>query len=262
MGDGREIMKTIQFFICLLIVQFLSSCEEFLLPNKKTDIYAWCSKEDTLSFELFKRTERIIKTDKWYFVWVDLIDDDATVIAKHILVCDHNLVLKGASGKITSIVEYANGDTLYGFTNENIYSDLYRRSHFYRDDLPKEIVCKLDTKREEWSGYESKSLTLIDSIKFVDSNFAVLGYFRTSDSTSLSDRREYFKKIEYYDKEYYNKAKYEIPLSTLYFDRYKNYVYTIQKKNGANDIENQMLTKNDKVIETLLFDIWSTIKHK
>jgi hypothetical protein len=226
-------------------------------PIERNDIYAKCAKGDTLSFELFKKTQIIIKTDKWYLIWLDLYKDGDDQYAPHLLVCDHNLVLKGATGIYPEITE-ANGDTLFGIMSEEYIADKNLRG-VYRDDLPKEIVFSLkkEEKEKPWNGYQSNPFAIVDSIQLLQKTGTAKFYLRTADSTIFPGREEYFENIDYYSKAFKNNKVLEYPISSLHFDRGRKYIYTIDN----SYVRFEMHTLDDKVFEKLFLDIWKAIKN-
>ncbi|HEY5747858.1 MAG TPA: hypothetical protein VIU12_17410 [Chryseolinea sp.] len=82
--------------VSLLMGYFILTELPMGTPIERNDIYARCAKGETINYQLFRKTQRIIKTDKWYFLWFDLHYEDTTrPYAPHLLVCDHSLVLRG-----------------------------------------------------------------------------------------------------------------------------------------------------------------------
>lgn len=250
-------IKKIFLAYCLCLVLLISGCGFISTPIERNDIYAKCAKGDTIGFELFKKTQRIMKTDKWYLIWLDLYKDGDDQYAPHLLVCDHNLVLKGATGTYPQITE-ANGNTLFGITSEEYIAEKNKSIKSYRDDLPKEIVFSLKKEEEKpWNGYQSNPFAIVDSVQLLQNLNGVKFYIKTADSIYFPGRKQYFEDIEYYSKAF-NKAKVlEYPISSLHFDRGRKYIYTIQ--NG--DVQFEMHTLDNSVFEKLFLDIWKAIKN-
>lgn len=250
-------IKKIFLVYCFCLVSFLYGCSFISTPIKRNDIYAQCAKGDTLSFELFKKTQRIIKTDKWYFIWLDLYEEkDGLLYAPHLLICDHKLVLKGASGIYPEIAE-AHGDTLFGLTSEEYLVDKNKSVKLYRDDLPKEIVLSLKKREKPWNGYQRNPFAIVDSVQLLQNIERAKFYLKTADSIYFPGRKQYFEDVEYYSKAFKNIKVLEYPVSSLHFDRGREYIYTIEN----NDVQFEMYCLNDKVLEKFLLDIWQTIKN-
>lgn len=250
------LMKRAFLTFCICLVAFFNGCSYISTPIERTDIYAKCAKGDTLSFELFKRVQRIIKTDKWYFIWLDLYEEhEGLIYAEHLLVCDHNFILKGASGIYPEIIN-ARGDTLFGITSEEYINEKNRNVKPYRDDLPKEIVFTLIKREKLWNGYQRGKCAIVDSIQFVQNTGRAKFYIKTADSINLASRKQYFEDVAYYSKAFSHTKESEYPISLLHFDRGRQYIYTIEN----NDIQFEMLTLEESVIEKFLIDIWNGVR--
>ncbi len=250
------IKKALSAF-CLCLVSLINGCGIIFTPLERNDIYEKCAKGDTLSFELFKKTQRIMKTDKWYFIWLDLYSGGDDQYAPHLLVCDHNLVLKGATGIYPQITD-ANGNTLFGITSEKYVADKNKSIKPYRDDLPKEIVFSLKNEEQPWNGYQRNPFAIVDSVQLLQNLNGVKFYIKTADSIYFPGRKQYYEDIEYYSKAFNNTKVLEYSISSLHFDRGRKYIYTIEN----SDVQFEMHTLDDKVFEKLLLDIWKAIKTK
>ncbi len=180
---------------CLCIISFLSGCNGTSTPIEKNDIYARCAKGDTLRFELFKKVQHLKKSDKWYFIWLDLYEDKDDQYAPHLLICDHKLVLKGASGVYPGII-HVKGDTLFGVTSEEYIADKNKTIKPYRDDLPKEIVLSLKKIEKTWNGYQRNPFAIIDSIQLIPNMDKAIFYLKTADSIYFPGREQYLENIE------------------------------------------------------------------
>jgi len=242
---------------CLCLVSLLNGCSFISTPIERNDIYAIYSKGDTISFELFKKVQRIIKTDKWYFIWLDLYEEqDGVVYAEHLLVCDHNLVLKGATG-VFPLFSEAKGDTLFGIESDEYIASKNKSVKPYRDDLPKEIVLSLKKRENPWNGYQRNPFAIVDSVQLLQNSERAKFYLKTADSIYFPGRKQYFEDIEYYSKAFKNTKVLEYAVSSLHFDRGRKYIYTIEN----NDVQFEMHVLNDKVFEKLLLDIWQATKN-
>ncbi len=248
-----EVNKKAIVAYCIIIVSFLYGCR---IPIERNDIYARCAKGDTLKWGLFKKAERIIVTDKYYYIWLDLYDDHVLEYARHLLVCDHNLVLKGATGIIPEIID-ARGDTLLCITNEEYLTKKNARIKPYRDDLPNEVKFSFKNRERIFNGYGRNAKALVDSIKLMQNMERVKIYLKTSDSVHFPGRKEYFEKIEYYTKSFKNSKVLEYPISSFYCDRGRTYFYIIDK----NDIMYEMHTLDDLVVEKFLMDCWHKLNN-
>jgi hypothetical protein len=247
--------RTILAFGFFLILS-IDGCSFFFNPIERNDIYAKCAKGDTISFELFKKSQRIIKTEKWYLIWLDLYDDrDGLHYAPHLLICDHKLVLKGASGICPEINE-AHGDTLFGIMSEEYIADKNKIFKPYRDDLPTEVILNLKKKEKIWNGFQRNPLAIVDSIQLLQNTWKAKFYLKTSDSIFFPDRKQYFENIDYYSTAFQNSKILEYPISLLHFDRGRKYIFTIED----NDFQFEMHTLDDKVLDKFLFDIWRVKK--
>lgn len=241
---------------CLCLVSLINGCGFISTPIERNDIYAKCSKGDTISFELFKKTQRIMKTDKWYLIWLDLYKDGDDQYAPHLLVCNHKLVLIGATGIYPEIIENQ-GDTLFGLTSEEYIADKNKTIKPYRDDLPKEIVFSLKKEEKTSNGYQRNPFAIVDSVQLLQNLNRVKFHVKTADSIYFPGRKLYFEDVEYYSKAFKNAKVLEYPISSLHFDRGRKYIYTIDN----SDVQFEMHTLDDKVFEKLLFDIWKAIKN-
>jgi hypothetical protein len=244
---------------CLCLVSFINGCGIISTPAERNDIYAKCTKGDTISFELFKKAERIIKTDKWYFIWLDLYEEkDGLLYAPHLLVCGHNLVLKGSSGIYPEIIE-AHGDTLFGITSEGYLTDKNKRVKPYRDDLPKEIVLSLKKNEKLSNVSQRETEAVIDSIGFSPKFFTATIFTKTKnpDGFYFPGRKQYFEDIDSYSRMYVHEKVLEIPISKLIIHRSKDYLFTM----ADNNVRFKMYTLDDKVVEKFLLDIWQAIKN-
>lgn len=239
-----------------MILSFIG-CRYINTPIEKNDIYALCAKGDTVNFKLFKKSQRIIKSNKKYFIWLDLYNDTNRFdqYALHLLVCDENLILKGASIAPNASITKVKGDTLYGWTIEEWKNEKPRNA--YRNDLPPEIKFNIEDRKVKWNGYQVRNNTIIDSINFISDNFVVKMHIRYSKNLyAWPGRNEYFADTEYYSKLFNHFEVIEIPISSLYFSRSRKYISLFEDY----ETENQMHTLSNKIIENLYLDIWENIK--
>ncbi|MBL0744682.1 hypothetical protein [Chryseolinea lacunae] len=249
------VMKKTPWAYCLCLVLFLSGCTFISTPIERNDVYAQCAKGDTISFELFKKTQSIKKTDKWYLIWLDLYKDGGDQYAPHLLVCDHNLVLKGATGVYPEIIK-VKGDTLFCITSEEYIAEKNKSVKPYRDDLPKEIVLSLKEREKTWNGYQRNPSAVVDSIQLLQNSVSAKFYLKTSDSIYFPGRKQYFEDIVYYSKAFKKVKILEFPVSSLHFDRSEKYIYVIDD----NDVQFEMHTLDNKVFEKVILNIWQAIK--
>jgi hypothetical protein len=254
----EELRKKLIFASCYFAILLLG-CHCSTLPTKRNDIYTRCAKGDTISFELFKKMGCIEKTDKWFFIWLNLREYGIPIYAPHLLVCDHNLVLKGATGIVPGISE-VKGDTLFGFASEEYEKEKAETIKIFRDDLPKEIVLKLEKSKDStWNGWQRRAEAIVDSIHFCADSFNVKIFLRVSDGTVFPSRKLYFKDIEY-SKKFCHTKIIDLPISSLHFSYLDEYVYTYIIE--GKDVMYEMHPLEDKILDKLFLDIWQTIKPK
>jgi len=245
----------IMFFLLLYI--FFSG------PIERNDIYAKCSKGDTISFEIFKKVDRIMKTDKWYFVFFDLYRGENCMYAPHLIVLDHNFILKGASGMIPKCSEItaAKGDTLFGITSDE-YKINRQRSRYkcpYRDDLPKNIRFVL--KDCDFTRFKRDCRAIIDSIRISNDAENVKLYLRISENVSFPDRKTYLEGIDFYSKSFNLTKELEVPVSSLFFDKTSVNLCDHIIEDGVPTMSwYEMYTLDDKVIDDFFCDYWNKIK--
>lgn len=254
----------LSFAILIIGCKHISNYIEnyFRTPAKSNDIYSICSKGDTIDFDIFRKSERIIKTQERYFIWFDIYDEGNRYdqSALHLLVCDKNLILKGASiafGSIDSI----NEDTLFGWILPESKDEVYKEFFIYRNDLPAEIKFNLYDKKN-WNGNHRIFNTIIDSIKFVPNKFSVKLYLRVSeDIYAWPGREEYLNNVEHYSKLFNKMQVVEIPIASLHFDRLGTECIYI-KVDNREDTWNEMALLDDTIIEKLFIDMWNHIMGK
>lgn len=251
----RVIEKLRKFGQFFFLTVALAGCKLISDPIDRNDVYATCAPGDTVSAELFKRVQRIIKTDRWYFLWIDLDSpEDGIIYANHILACDHDLILKGASGIVPDI-STAKGDTLFGFTSSGYKAAKNKLIKPYRDDLPNEVVLNLNVRQNVWNGYQRNPFAIIDSLQLLNNAELVRLYLRTSDSLFFPGKEIYLENFDYYSK-IFNKIKIiDLPLSSLHFSRDRDCIYTIEN----NDTHSEMHVLNKQILDNIIMEIWREI---
>lgn len=227
------------------------------------DIYGYASKGDTLQFDLFKFAQRIIKTDKWYFVYLDLYKTDINRNAPHILVCDHQFVIKGASGCIPKLLD-AKYDTIF-VLNEKQYKNyiefnkLNRASLKFVNDLPKNINIQFKSRNKKFNGFgRYVQFNLIDSIQILKHTDKVRIYYKYTDSSfDIPSWTEFYKNPNYYNKNFNKSQHIDISINELWIGKEKTELYLIKE----NDIIFEMIVVNPKLIDQFLQKIYFNYKN-
>lgn len=243
-----KIGSTINVYIAcvctILLIASFPACESIINRN---DIYYQCPKGDTITFETFRRFQRILKSDNRFFFLYDLYTDEYNYdyLANHWLVCDNNLILKGATIAPHAFITYAKNDTLFGWKMKKWSADTFG----YRRDFPSEIKFQLEIKSGNFNGFERFFYNEIDSIEVLHSQFSVKMYIKIVDKYGLYP----------YEEGYLNTPKtIELPISSLHFSRSRDYIGIYEKY----DIKNELQPVNDSIIEKLYIDIWRGINKK
>lgn len=256
-----EIKKQIFTIIIFCTVVLLMGYVYFSGPIERNDIYAKCIKGDTISFELFKRTERLIRTDNSYFVFLDLYSsEDEDMYAPHIIALNHNFVIKGASGVCPHVVEItsAKDDTLFGISSDE-YRIKKQRYSPYRNDLPVNVEFVL--QECNINSFKTDNYAIIDSMKLVDNAKKAKLYLRVSDKIGFPGKKRYFEHIDFYSEKFKKTKELIVPVSNLFFSRDRSNVYLCEltiDNDVATLYRSEMYTLNDELIDEFLHEYFRT----
>lgn len=244
------IYNSYQIIIKFLIIFSMVGCSYLKETNSQNDIYAISKKGDTLSFSLFSKAQNILKSDKWHFIWIDLYDTKNDKYDTRLIVCDSNLILRGSCPAPKAVIYKAKEDTLFGWTIDEWESEKTRNN--FESDLPHEIKVQLKKKKINWNGYQSIAHAIVDSIQFIPESLSLKIFNRCSDSVSFPGRNEFFADDEYYSKQFNRREVLVLPISKVFFHRSYDYLYKIEN----DDLQVEMHTLDDKIINKLLLEVW------
>lgn len=249
----KNIKILIIFSISIVLGWKLGLSTNKRLPIEE-HIYTLCHKEDTLSFQIFRRAEQIFRTAKGYFIIFDEHKDYTLMPKKYLLYCDTSLVLKGASTISDIQIVNIDNDTVFAWECDDQYKN---HLHDY-NDLPSNIKFNIEHKPNKFNGFQSQfeKSTVVDSVKFLADNFSLKIYKRVFFGVFFTNRKEYTESLSSYsvDPKYETE---EVPISSLYFDKYDPVIITFPQYN----VMNHMVVLDDYILNDFYEDVFKDIKN-
>jgi hypothetical protein len=253
---SRFVLKRIIF---LFIIFIFNTCNLNNVIYKKNDVYEISKKGHLLSFSLFKSTVQLVKKSNNFFILYKLYNYEEDVSALHLLVCDTNLILKGAAYTTINFIENIIEDSLIvAMTpNKNGSKGQSNIAKLFRNDLPSPIKYKLYYS-DNFQGFQNRSYTIIDSMQYVKDGFKIRLFTRNSEA-GFTNRKTHYQHLERYNKEYSKEIIIEYPISSLYFPRGSpDEICTLLIDKNIYTW-NRMLILDEKAKDKLMQDIWKDI---